>query len=122
MAQPHGHNAGTTNRLLDRSPEQVWGALERLPPVIRAVLWTTPFDMDEVEIEELVRQGRAADASDRAIVTVLEQLIREDVAENARDWGPGYPRMRFTPIVARPGRSGPRRRVMRHYSATIVGA
>lgn len=97
----HGWNAGTQHNVRERDPEQVWGNLDRLPPVIREILWSAPFDMDEVEMADLVRQGRDAGYPDHAIGQVLRRLIRKDAEDQAGDWGPGYPRIPFTPLVVR---------------------
>lgn len=106
-----GSNAANTspNRLMVRPVEEAWAAADALPGPLRAVVCAAPFDLDCVEIVEFWQQGRQQGWPIAVLANELLRCLRRVCREEAGAWGPGYPDIPFTPLVAqrrRPARRG----------------
>lgn len=107
-----GENTGTNRRIHEVDAEAAWASADALPKPVRAVVCSAPFDLDTVEIMEFVTEGRRAGWPMDFLVREMCRSLRNAVRQCAEDWGPGYPDIPFTPLVARPRRPARRGRLV----------
>lgn len=105
----HGENVGSRNHIVVRDNGMDWDALDQLPPEFKPIVWSAPFDLDCTEIVGFVRDGRRMGWPVTVLATELARCLKKCAKAEAETWGPGYPDIPFTPLVAqrrRPARRG----------------
>lgn len=82
----------------------LWVAYDSHPPEVRALLQDAPFDINDFEVRDFVRQARMFGTPVPVVVHDLAEAIVRSTQECATDWGRGYPVTRYTPLKAGHGR------------------